>query len=106
MRLLPTKQESTRQKVSITLKTFRGEWLFNINAGVPYLANDNNDVQLLDKGQKSLLDLEIKQAILSTEGVVSLQSFTSVFSDSERAVDVSFSAVTEEGGLIALTTTI
>ncbi len=106
MMLVATEQEATRQRVVITLNTYRGEWAFNTLAGVPYLKNDNNHIQLLGKGDKNLLDIEVKQAILDTEGVVSLDSFTSVFDKAQRTVEIKFSATTETGELIQVTTTI
>jgi hypothetical protein len=106
MVLVSTEEESTRQRLVITLKTFKGEWDFNINYGVPYLKNENNPVQLLGKSNKDLLDLEIKQAILNTDGVVSLNTFTSVFDKAQRTVELDFTAVTENGELISVTTTI
>ena len=69
IRLTKSVEELTRQQVSITLNAFRGEWRFNIDFGVPYLANDNNQTQLLGAGDNTnLLDLAIKDAILSNEG--------------------------------------
>lgn len=106
MMLVDTEEEATRQRLVITLKTFRGEWDFNIEAGVPYLKNENNAVQLLGKSNKDLLDLEIKQAILNTEGVVSLNTFDSVFDKAQRTVEIDFTASTDSGEIISVTTTI
>ena len=106
MRLVGTEEEATRQRLVITLNAYRGEWQFNINYGVPYLANTNNPIQLLGKSNIDLLDLEIKEAILNTEGVTSLDSYTSVFDKARRTVDITFSASTEKGELISITITI
>ena len=106
MVLVSTEEEATRQRLVITLRAYKGEWQFNINYGVPYLKNDNNPVQLLGKSSVDLLDLEIKQAILNTRGVVSLDSFTSVFDKAQRTVEINFAAETESGKLIAVTTSI
>ena len=106
MVLVSTEEEATRQRLVITLRAYKGEWQFNINYGVPYLKNDNNPVQLLGKSSVDLLDLEIKQAILNTDGVVSLDSFTSVFDKAQRTVEINFAAVTESGELISVTTQI
>ena len=106
MVLVSTEEEATRQRLVITLRAYKGEWQFNINYGIPYLKNDNNPIQLLGKSSVDLLDLEIKQAILNTDGVVSLDSFTSVFDKAQRTVEINFTAVTESGELISVTTQI
>ena len=106
MVLVSTEEEATRQRLVITLRAYKGEWQFNINYGIPYLKNDNNPIQLLGKSSVDLLDLEIKQAILNTDGVVSLDSFTSVFDKAQRTVEINFAAVTESGELISVTTQI
>lgn len=106
MALVSTEEDATRQRVIITLRAFKGEWDFNINFGIPYLENENNPTQLLGKAGKDLLDTEIRQAVLNTEGVVSLNSFTSVYNKAQRTVDIDFTAKTENGELISVTTTI
>lgn len=103
--LITTEEVATKQRLLITLKAFKGEWLFNVDFGVSYLANDNNTIQLLGKSSKSLLDLHIKQAIINTEGITSLESYTSSLS-TDRTVAVDFRAVTNSGDIIAITTTI
>ena len=99
------KEVSTRQRLDITLNAFRGEWNFNINFGIPYLKNANNSVQLLEKGNEDILDLEIKSAILNTEGIVGIESYQSVL-DSDRVATITFSAVTESGEIIESSATI
>ena len=106
MILVGTEEEATRQRVVITLKVYKGEWAFNTQYGVPYLKNDENPIQLLGKSSVDLLDLEIKQAILNTKGIVNLTSFTSVFDKAQRTVEINFTAETESGKLIAVTTSI
>lgn len=97
-RMSITKQveELARQKLHITLKTFKGEYFANRLFGIPYLANDNNPVQLLEKNTKDLLDLEIKSAILDTEGVTEILSYSSNLA-SDRSLTVNFTALTESG---------
>ena len=66
MRLTANTEELSRQRVQIWLGIFKGEWFFNIVAGIPYLANDNNPVQLLGVGtNKDAFDREIKEGINS-----------------------------------------
>lgn len=103
--LISSDEDATRQRLDITLNAFRGEWAFDVGYGVPYLKNDYNNIQLLGKGSKNLLDLEMKQAIINTDGVVSLESFSSVV-DAERHIKVSFRVVTEDGSSVSVTTNI
>lgn len=99
MRLTSTIEELARQKVLITLSTFKGEWVFNILEGVPYLANDNNLVQLLGAGErnKTLLDLEVRKAINEKEEILSVTSFSSTLNKQSRQYSVTFTAITEQG---------
>ena len=46
---VPDIQTLSKQQVEISLSTYQGEWVFDILAGVPWLANDNNPIQLLSK---------------------------------------------------------
>ena len=100
MRLTETVEENTRQRVAITLGAFRGEWFKNILYGVPYIENDNNPINILGKADKDLFDSQIKQAILSREGVSGLISYSSTVDKINRTVSVSFVAKTDTGSLI------
>ena len=88
--------ELARQKLFITLSTFRGEYFANINFGIPYLANDHNNVQLLEKNAKELLDIELQSAILDTDGITSIAEYISTL-NTNRELAVSFTAITETG---------
>ena len=97
MRLTETIPESSRQQVLIDLSTFKGEWYANILAGIPYLVNDYNPVQLLGTADKVTFDIEIKGSILSRENIASLASYESIFNKQERTLTVSFEAITNTG---------
>lgn len=103
-RLYVTKQieQLARQKLEITLKTFRGEWFANRLFGIPYLANDHNNIQLLEKNTKDLLDLEIRSVILGIESITEITSYTSILS-ADRNLTISFTAVTESGEEVEIT---
>lgn len=101
MRLTRNKEESARQQISITLQSYKGEWLFNIDFGISWLANDNNPLQLLGAGNnKGLIDTLIKEAILSRENVIEILTYSSSLDNNSRAMNVSFSAKTDSGEVI------
>jgi len=104
MRLTANIEECVRQKVQITLQTFRGEWIFNILQGVPYLENDNNPVQLLGKTSKSFFDTTVKTAIESVEGIVQVLTFESTLTQPDGLIDITFTATTESGAVMPSTT--
>jgi hypothetical protein len=99
--LTNTRKDNTRQRLHITLNAFKGEWFRNINYGIPYLENDNNSVQLLEKNTKDLLDLEIRSAILNTDGIEELISYTSSL-NSDRVLTITFIARLADGSSIQL----
>ena len=102
MTLTPDIQTSSRQQCLIDLKTYRGEWIFNINAGVPYLANDNNPIQLLGKSPQSLVDFYIRASILGRENITEILSYTSELDRSTRKSTISFKALTNSGEVVSV----
>lgn len=94
MRLTKNIPESSRQQVDINLKTFKGEWFANILAGIPYLANDTNPIQLLGVTDKAFFDTIIKSNILARENVKEIKDYTSVLNKSKREIVIDFVAVT------------
>ena len=95
-----TIEELTRQQIAITLEAFRGEWIYNITYGVPYLANDNNDIQLLGKVDPRLIDAALAEAILGRTNVTGISDYASVVNEATREMSVSFTAVTKSGEII------
>lgn len=104
MRLTTNIEESSVQQGLIVLKTFRGEWFANIAFGIPYLANDNNDIHLLGKSRKGLVDAYIQDALLTRENIKSIESYTSVASSKNNNLTVTVTAITNSGEVITLTT--
>jgi len=97
MQLTSTIEQSSRQQVLISLSTYRGEWAFNVEAGVPYLANDYNNIQLLGKSSKRLMDAALQEDILGRENITRLISFDSVLDLATQDLSVSFEAETNSG---------
>ena len=60
------------QKVSILLKTFKGEWFLDDSIGIPYF-----QTILGKKISKEKIDLLFKTQILSVDGVSKITEFTS-----------------------------
>lgn len=77
LRLTKSNAELTRQRIEISLRTYRGEYVFDINEGVPYLENANNPIQLIGRGSKNDFDSYIKQVILQKPNVDSISNYTS-----------------------------
>ncbi len=95
VRLTVSDAEEVRQKVEIRLRTFKGEWFMNINAGVPYFQS------LLKKGvSKSLIDTQIKTVTLATVGVIAIASFDSVIDLRQRTYTTTMTVTTSEGPVV------
>lgn len=105
LRLVTRKEDAVRQKILITLQVNRGEWVFNVDYGVPYLSNEYNPVQLLGKTSKQSVDAAIKEAILTREGVVAITSYNSTLDQVTGKMVVQFN-VEGEGGEITPVTVI
>lgn len=103
VRLTATREELARQKVQINLSTFKGEWFRNVLAGIPYLKNDNNPVQLLGATTKEVFDLHIKAGIVSRQDIVDILTYNSVLDKVERTLTISFTASTITGSTVSTT---
>lgn len=104
MRLTESIEELTRQRLSITLSTYQGEWFDDIDLGIPYLKNDNNPVQGLGVGTKGFLDAVIKAKILEKEEITSFKNYVSTLEPTTGALVVSFTAITNTGSTIVVST--
>lgn len=103
-RLTALEEELVRQRLWISLSTYRGEWFANINFGVPYLDRDSSGEGLSILGGKNLnlLDFELQRSILDTTGVVQLLGYASGFDRRQREVTVSFSVETISGEIVTV----
>ena len=98
-----TDLELIRQRLEITLKAYKGEWFANALYGVPYLENEDNKIQLLGKGNRLLLELTIKRTILESPNITSLTSFVLEQDPTLRKIDITFTALTDDGSQITQT---
>jgi len=103
---VPTEEQLTKQRVLIALGVYKGEWLFNINYGTPWLANDNNPLQLLGKTTKEFIDVYLKDIITDVDGIVSIVSFNSTLDKRTRVYSLTFKAITTTGEIVSISTTI
>lgn len=88
LRLTANNAELTRQRVVITLRTFKGEWFYNILEGIPYLENPDNPIQLMGKANKADFDAYIKQAVLAKPFVRSIKQYNSVLNVATSALTI------------------
>jgi len=88
--LTKTESESLKQRLLIKLLTYQGEWFLDKSEGVPYYQS------ILGKRRaKESIDMIFKNKILSTRGVVSLESFSSNIDQTTREYRMSFRVVSD-----------
>lgn len=94
IQLFTTIEDLTVQKVKINLLNFRGEWFRDITTGIPYLQ------EILGvRNNKDVADTLIKNAILNTDNITSIISYSSSINE-DRKLLVLFSAMTNSGTII------
>ncbi len=97
---VPTQQELTRQAVVMSLKTYRGEWFRDINYGVPWITNDNNDTAILGKATRVFFDQEIRKVILANPEVTGIVSFKSSVEPTSGRVTLKAELSTDSGNIL------
>jgi hypothetical protein len=81
-----------RQSIRVRFATFKGQWRYDRNVGVPYFEDilvAGNNVELV---RRRFYDL-----LIGTDGVTSVQSLTVTFDSSSATVYVRFSVLTAAG---------
>lgn len=82
------------QNVRCRLLFYLGEWFLDTTVGVPYFQ------EIFTKpAEISLVESRLKNEILSTPGIASLDSFSTNFNAITRELRVSFSATTTYGSV-------
>lgn len=102
LRLTENLGELTRQKILITLQTFRGEWGVNINFGIPWLKNKNNPIQLLGPTNKAVVDRWVREATLNVEAVRDFEEYLSVQDKQLRSLETSFRVNLTDGSQVSI----
>lgn len=84
--------DALKVNLETRLKSWKGNCFFDLSAGVDY----NN---FLDVGTKDLLDRDVKRVILQTEGVILMNSYSSVLDRNSRNLTIECNIVTIFGVL-------
>lgn len=87
-----SRTDNVVQRLYIKLRTFRGEWFLNTGYGVPWL-----EEVLGKKVSKSTVDMIIQRAIMTTNGVKRITSFSSSYNNSTREYECRFGFISDEG---------
>ena len=88
-------KEFVRQNIEQRLGTLLGECVLNTELGVPYI-----EEILGKKRRKSVVENIIKDIILSTPGVIKLDSFTLSFDGINRALTYNFDVNCADGTIV------
>jgi hypothetical protein len=91
--------EGTAQRLRCRLLMIQGEWFLDTSAGVPWWQPEGNGVQPIMGASRNLQYAEavLKTAILGTDGVATLESFSMSFNGTTRNLTVSASGTTVDG---------
>lgn len=93
--------DATRQRVQQSLRSIKGEWFLDLEDGVPYF----QDV-LVKNPNASTVDAVLRDAILSTDGVVELTEFKLDFDVAKRELFLEFECVSIDGDVLVFTETL
>lgn len=74
--------ECVAQAAVTRLRLLRGEWFLDLTEGTPYAQG------VLGKHTKDSYDFVIRQRVLETEGVTSIEEYESIFDGETRALTV------------------
>ena len=89
-------RRAVAQRIRIKFGTYQGEWFLNKSNGIPY------QTQILVKNPNlENISALIRNIILDTEQINSLESFEVAFSPSMRSLSVAFVANTTEQEIIS-----
>lgn len=96
MRFTKNNAELTTQRIRTSLLTYRGEWSFNINEGVPYLENQNNPIQLIGRGSPDDFDPYVKTIIKNKPFVQNITDYSSTHNKQTGQLRISFNAMASD----------
>ena len=88
-------EEALRQHLLIRLRFFLGEWFLDSRLGVPYF-----DSVLVKNPNLVLVRGIIRQAILTTPGVDSIESFDFTYTNATRRMELNFTVRRSDDGTL------
>jgi hypothetical protein len=83
--------EAVAQAVETRLRLMTGEWFLNLDEGTPY------STEILGTGTQTLYDQAIQDRILGTQGVQSIDDYTSTLNSATRQLTVECTITTIYG---------
>lgn len=97
---LARREDAVAQHVRQRLKTFVGEWVYDLEAGLPWLPGNRTGFAIFDRPfQQGLADAVVKAAVLGTAGVIEITGYESRVDRASRGffVEVEASVQTPDG---------
>ena len=88
---------SVAQLVRTRLLLLQGEWFVDVTDGVPY------STKVLGKNTTPLYDQVIRQRVLDTDGVVSIDSYSSALNTASRGLMITMTLTTVYGQTVLAT---
>lgn len=82
-----TGKEETRQAIICRLRLFLGEYFLDATAGTPWFQS------ILGKASREVAEINIKQRIINTPGVLGISEFDLTFETKERRIVVTAAVV-------------
>lgn len=82
------------QNVRCRLLFYMAEWFLDVEAGIPYFQS-----YFTKPANYAFMEARLKSEILTTPGIASIDTFSSVFDPKTRQFKVSFSATTNYGSV-------
>jgi len=84
--------DATAQRIKIRLKLFLGEWFLDLLAGIPYY----QDI-LIKSPDINKVNALIREAILTTPNVLSIEEYEYALNNTTRTFSVNFKCLTSVG---------
>lgn len=91
--------EAAQQRLRCRILYILGEWFLDTDGGVPWWQPEDSDVEPIMGGKKNLTYAEtvLKQTILETDGIATIESFSINVNPTSRKMTVSCSVTTVDG---------
>jgi len=99
-----TGAEATRQRLTSRLRLILGEWFLDTDAGIPWWQPEDSGVRPIMGGRPDFAYTEalVKAAILGTDGIATLRSFSMSFDSSTRRLTIQATVTTVDDDSITV----